>query len=625
MEKRANNTTTKQRLAATILLSVGLLLGGVALADTAEDYLIQSEKTTSFNWTQTDGAGMQWDIRNTGAVHDGTNDTYDTGMQLTVNGRTVTSSKGILGRNGQEVQIDSADDSGLTIHRRIYVDRETGYCRWVEIFRNRTSSPQPVKAEWRTQLGNQYTNLHTTTDGASLTDKDWAFVTANPQDNHRPTTAHFFGNRLAGKTMNVELRNQREILYSLELTVPPGQTRAVCLIEFQRTSETAARDLLKTFRPERALRNLPPALRDSIVNIRGTITEIDDLLLPRTPSADLIIMQDGTEHKGWVQEEQFVVHTSLGNCTLPAEDVIGLVVTDPRINQVAVAMRDGQVVRGTIKKISMTYGPVGRSSTETLSLRSIQSIGFAVSPGKPEQISTAANLACFPSGLRLAFDPPESLGQFMTEYGAIELKPDRLRELRFQGDTGGMHRVVLADGSTLSGLMTTPRFRLRLALSEDPLDANPFMLTRLVLPTPTNRPHSTWTLTLHNGDRLYVTFPNDTVELVGKSRPPWNILKYCRRMENSETRYEVALMTGETFQGRFAAKSIDVVLAPCGTMTIPTTHIQDIVPTPRDDSPAKKATSQPRRDSGRGNKTDPPESQPVAPASGPASRPGPAP
>ena len=101
----------RQFVAGTLFLLTGLLL-----SQAADEALVPAR----FN-PLTDSRGNRWDINPSGAISDGTNDCFDNGLALRVNGGDVPFSRPMMTNGGAEYVLTGRSGS-LTITRRIRLD-----------------------------------------------------------------------------------------------------------------------------------------------------------------------------------------------------------------------------------------------------------------------------------------------------------------------------------------------------------------------------------------------------------------------------------------------------------------------------------------------------------------------
>ena len=85
-----------------------------------------------------DGDGFEWDIRNTGAILDGTDDAFDNAFDLS--GFATVATQSIESMNGRQHETVGTHSSGLDVSRKIYVSETEGYARFFDTFTNNTGA-----------------------------------------------------------------------------------------------------------------------------------------------------------------------------------------------------------------------------------------------------------------------------------------------------------------------------------------------------------------------------------------------------------------------------------------------------------------------------------------------------
>ena len=124
------------------ILFFTLTITSISAAETPWPPINPKGKPIPFNWSVNDGAGYVWDITAYGSVNDGTNDAYDGGMIIQVNGNqfTATNGKGTLTESGREVMIGPWTNKKIQVYRFVYIDPDVGSFK-------RRGDARPVLAE----------------------------------------------------------------------------------------------------------------------------------------------------------------------------------------------------------------------------------------------------------------------------------------------------------------------------------------------------------------------------------------------------------------------------------------------------------------------------------------------
>ncbi len=556
-------------------VAAALLAVAAGLCPAAEGILIEDGGSTSFIWQAQDGAGFRWDIYHNGAVNDGTNDAYDGGMNLQVNGSTFSwGGSGVLSKDGREVQVGPWRQGQVQIWRRIYIDPKLGYARWVDIFQNTATQAQSVNLRYQTNVGSSINSIQSTSGAAAIGPKDWGFVT-DSRSRPRPAIAHVFASKASKvrPSVNVRVKNN-DVTYSMALQIPAGKTVALCLFEAQRNSEPEAAAFLKAFRPAQELAKLPPALRAIIVNMQGSMLSLGNIELPRSDAADMVVLRNGNELLGKLQHDAFTVNTFFGRCELPAARVLGLLVPDPSDPLVQLVLNDGQVVSGTMDspllRLQLSGGDVMQIPPADL-----QSAAYAVSTQRPEEIPLAGPVAVLRSGERLAFDGTALPGTFHCEYGELNLDLDDLGSIALDTPDNGLHRAVFRNGSVLSGLLVTEQLSLPLLLGPK-LDVPRQFVSQFVLTNDDASEGPLCRCDLRNEDVLLGVPVDEALPFrtpFGTVRVRPHDLAEMQRVDESFGQYHVRLHDGTTLTGRLDTDTLHFEIRPGPVIPVHVGHI----------------------------------------------------
>lgn len=466
-------------------------------------HIPKGRRSVGWNWTLTDGAGFRWDINSNGMVSDGTNDAYDGGMQLQVNGSSFSwGSSGRLGKDGREVEIGPWSKGPIRVYRRIYVDGKIGYCRWIDIFENTAASARTLTLRYYSNMGASTRRTYTTGGRGTLTDRDWGLVTGYRGRSSRPAVIHVFATRGARNKPRMEYSSNNDNIYHyMTLKVPAGKTVAVCLFEAQRRPFDTAMKFLRGFRPSRELRKVPAPLRRIIVNMGGFMLTLGTLELPRHDKFDLAVLRNGDELLGTILNDRFLVETFYGRLDLPANRVVGIAVPTASDPHVRVGLTDGQVIAGRLLSAPLRF-KLANGNEMALKVRDLQTAAFRLSSARPEQIPVKQPIIVLRSGQRLFFRRGDLPLDFQSEYGLQRLRSADIMSIQFDTAGGGLHRVEFRNGSVLSGLLAADELKLKLDLG--PMLTIPRHLAlRVMMPASSIAATLLSTMTLRNGDTLY--------------------------------------------------------------------------------------------------------------------------
>jgi len=555
-------------------------------------------KAQSFTWRVTDGAKYQWDISAHGQVSDGTNDAYDGGMRLSVNGSNWShSGNGRRSKDGHEVEIGPWTRGSLRIWRRIYVDPKVGYCRWIDIFENTSASTEQVRLKYYTNIGGSVDTTYTTSGKAALTDADWGLITGQSSGGSRPALVHIFASRSARVRPSLRWQlNSDSLYYDLAVKIPAKSPVAVCLFEAQRRPYAEAQKFLKEFSVERELRKVPAELRRILLNMGGAMLTLGTLELPRNEERDLVVKRNGDELLGTLLGERYLVETGLyGRLDVPAAEVVGFRVPVEGEPYVQLGLIDGQVVAGKLLADSVELRlPDG--NRQTLAIGDINTAAYRLSPERPEDIEAGRPMAILRSGQRLFFRAADLDATFRTEYGDLALSPANLRMVHLDTPDGGLHRAEFRNGSVLSGLLLADRLSLALDLGRT-LTCPRHLVERFEFPgeAPPERPLAE--LTLRNEDMLRGRIVEEQIEVVtpgGRNTfRPARIAEIERVEGGPMGVVHMKLHDGTTISGRLAEETLRFRVEPGPELPVFVGHIDRLTCPKGVHDPSKPPSTQP--------------------------------
>lgn len=325
---------------------------------------------------------------------------------------------------------------------------------------------------------------------------------------------------------------------------------------------------------------------------------------PTTPPAtqpadsDLAVLRDETELNGNFRLEAVRLRSPLGEFDLPAEKLRALRVDPGRDGAVTLTLDDGQVLRGAWLgeplRIELPGGQV-----VPLPWSRLASARFGEGPAETQPEPLDKPHVQLRDGHRLIVRPENVPAEFRTRFGPIAPKPDDLARIHFTNDDpqaeGTLHRLVLRNGSTLTGLLNATE--LNLALELGPTVTLPRgELAGLVLHPVDRKPEpGQWTLTLPNGDRLVGTIRTGRLALLGELGEVALSLENLRQVAPlDDGRFEVAQARGPTLRGVLLGEPVVIELPGGEQLPVPPADIRTLVPT----SPAEPTAAGERPETG---------------------------
>ena len=576
----------------TSCIAAAVLLVAVATGAAADKGIhIPSGRSVSGSWNTADGAGYQWQIYVAGGyVNSGSHSAYSSGMQLQVNSSGFSgSSSGRLNKDGTEIEIGPWRRGSVNIYRRIYVDKKIGYCRWIDIFENTAASPQSLTLQYYNGMGTSTRKTYTTTGGTTTGPKDWGIVTGYTSSSYA-AVAHVFATKKSKVRPRFQwTRSNSTVYYHHTLNIPAKKTVALCLIEAQRRPFATAQQFLTTFKVDRELKKIPPALRKIIINMTGAILTLGTLELPRNEAHDLIVQRGGNELLGTLLNKNYVIETLYGKLTLDAARVVGLHSPANAGDRIRLALADGQVIVGKLLSGEIRL-KLANGADMSMSADKIDTAAYKISPKRPEEIAFRKPMVVLRGGQQLFFKETDVDWTFHTQYGRVKLGPGDLREVVLDTPDGGLHRAIFANESVLSGLMVTDKLNVSLDLGAK-LSIPRYLIQQFAFPTRDYSGPDLAELTLKNEDILQGRVADELlkidtdIEKVSVKRD--EIAQITIPEEATLGRIRVKLHSGTVVEGKLVGKSIGFEIARGARLPVYVGHIVEMTcPKP----PPKPAT-----------------------------------
>ena len=88
-----------------------------------------------------DSAAFLWDVDTNGSIYNGSIDSYDSGLELVVDGTVFPAGTPTTELGGRQVVLGPATLSGLSVTRRVYVPTTEAWARFLDTFTNSTAAP----------------------------------------------------------------------------------------------------------------------------------------------------------------------------------------------------------------------------------------------------------------------------------------------------------------------------------------------------------------------------------------------------------------------------------------------------------------------------------------------------
>lgn len=393
---------------------------------------------------------------------------YSEGGLLMVNGNppNMTNNMAKLEPDG-EVVIENMNtqQQGCTVTRRLLIDRDNGWVRIVDVFKNSTNAAVNLPVSYRSSLNYGVTSVQQIGQGGGRKSAD-AVVAV---DGRNRGALEWFGGRGAKVAPQiVAVPNNNNVTANVTLTIPAGKEVALLHLHAPAATVDAATKLAAGIKESKLLTSLPKDVRKLVVNLAAGNLFIGDgdIELLRGDAFDAAEMRGGDQLRGTLKEKSYKLNTFYGPVELPADKVVSLVnVGESRPRQLVVTT-DGEIFGGRLDKDTIDL-ELSSGQVTKLPLSQLTRLGYRKRPGERDEWALDKPMVLLRTGERIAIQPPTEDITVATRYGALKLSPSIVSAVAFQNEDNGVHEIYLTDGSRFAGLVNAASFDLKLGDSPD--------------------------------------------------------------------------------------------------------------------------------------------------------------
>jgi hypothetical protein len=538
---------------------------------------------TSSPVSLTDGRGQLWDIQYDGTVGDGTADTFDGAATIEVDGSYGSyGGMQLLLEDGRTVAIPTTAIGRLMITRMVYVSPDDGYARWVDVLDNPANESTTARVTYTFAMGSDdTTTLVTTTSGDAVMDSgDRGWVSDDASEiGDDPAFGLIYGDEGTDAAPTAQFFAGNDMpTVSFSVDIPANGSAALALLMTQRTSRAEAVQWLESTDP----RALMGDVSAPVVNFSGVGGGMSFRVagLLRGSERDVVELRNGDRLEGTVTDKSWTVETAHGSIPVKLKDVAGLVAGEPGWGNDQVVLLRGEILVGHLSAEPVTLQlPLGRKLS--LPRESIARIGMRHRSEAEESYTPTDDTAMLVRGDQLQGKILTQSFGVATPYGAVALDLGRVAGIDFRAEGDRLHRVRLADGSTITGIITEPMVVFRHHGGQE-LDMALSGLVALEVPglliEPSIDPDAP-VFTLANGDTWYARPVTETLPFrstVGSFDLRMEEIHSLRILDAATGEAVVQLADGGTLSGRLTTTALILQLV-CGLqVTLPLDQLRDI-------------------------------------------------
>src|SRR6476469_1659600 len=277
--RRATGNTRPEWVGALIAASLFLLSGsGGALAQR----MVMARSMpgnqpgpggmVNLPWMSNDGKGQMWRVYQNGALQNqgptpngGNTQTFSQAALLLINGNNpqMQINQGKLDEKTAELILENMQGPGYTVTRRIHVDKEGGYVRYIDVIRNTQGQDQNVQLTLNTNLNYGINTSQMVEDPRRKGQQiGWSAQTGSMACLFEMFAGK--GSKLAPTIMAQPGNSQCQA--SFQVSIPAGKEIALMHLHGMVATPDAGQQFLINVKEAQLLKQIPPNLRKLLVN-----------------------------------------------------------------------------------------------------------------------------------------------------------------------------------------------------------------------------------------------------------------------------------------------------------------------------------------------------------------------
>ena len=524
-----------------------------------------------------DNSGNQWRIYAGGWMQQSGNmPLYSQGAMLTINGNqpNMNQNAARLDPDTNEVVFENMQVTGFVLTRRVFVDRESGLVRYIDVIKNGTPQEQTLALQISSNFNYGLQNGQAVPDPKRKgQDVGWVGQThANGMAVIEIMAGK--GSRVAPAINNQN--NNNNVVSAFQVPVKPG--KEVALLHFHGTAASldAGVQVVNAIKEKDLLKAIPRDLRKLIVNVAQAQSFVTEVEILRGDLLDVVELKTGDQFKGTLKETAFALETFYGPVQVPVDRVVALMNTGKFRPRQLVVTADGQIFGGTLKKQTVDL-QLSSGQVTQIPLQQVNRVGYRRRDGEVEEWTFDKPMVLMRSGERVAVKMPAAPLDVVTRYGKISLKPETVAAVLLQSEEHGVHEIHLTDGSKFAGLLAADALNMALETAgpggaEQAVKFPTSSIARVQLVGKVaEADEATATLDLTNDDVLVGTLDGklelatafDTIAVSASE------VKTLTHLADSAADVSVTLWDGTSLSGQVQGHALSVSLSGGGKMQVP--------------------------------------------------------
>jgi hypothetical protein len=456
----------RRRRATFTAVLAALVLVDVASAKSVMARLVAPPRvgpggTVNLPYFTQDARGNQWRVYQGGWIQQqGGQTLYSQGAQLTINGGAPNqnTNQGKLDEKTGELILENLTGNGFTVTRRILVDKEQGYVRYIDIIKN--TGAQPAQAQIQIQTNFNYSmNATQTVSDPKRKGQEIAWIA---QTGAGPSVMEIFAGKGAKSVFNITGPAQNSYVQSMMTQmIPAGKEIAVMHLHGIVPTPDAGVQFVRSMKESQILRTIPREVRKIIINFVGGQNFIGDVEILRGDLLDVVELKGGDQYRGTLKEPSFPLETFYGKVDLPVEQVIGVINVGRFRPRQLIVTTDGQIFGGKLAKETIDL-ELSSKQVIKVPISQVVRVGYRKRSGEPEEWTFDKPMVLMRTGERVCVRMPTEPISVVTRYGKLSIKPETVAAEMLQTEEHGVHEIRLNDGSKFAGLLDANTFTMKL-------------------------------------------------------------------------------------------------------------------------------------------------------------------
>lgn len=418
---------------------------------------------TNLPYNVSDNQGNQWMFYQHGQFQQqGNMPIYSQGAMLQVNGQypNARNNQATIDQKTGELVISDMPVNGFIVTRRILLNKEEGYVRYIDIIKNPTNAIASPNLVLNTNLNYGVQMAQTVTDPKK---KDAQIGWAAQTHANGRCVVEMYAGKNAKSVPNVQYQQGNSNVQAMfSPPIPPGKEIAWMHFHAMTNSLDQSQKFVLGMKDSKVMASIPPAIRRLIINFRGGENFIGDYEILRGDILDVVELRGGDQLKGNLKETSFKLQTFYGNVELAVDKVIGLINAGEFRPRQLVVTKDGEVFGGKLDKDTLTL-ELSSGQVTQIPLSQISRVGYRKRGAEPEEWTFEKPVVLMRTGDRIGVQMPVMDIDISTRYGPLKIRAASIAAVNFQAEEHGVHEVFLTDGSKFAGLVNAEMFEMKLS------------------------------------------------------------------------------------------------------------------------------------------------------------------